>query len=646
VLIIFTYRPEFVHTWGGRSYHNQVTLSRLSNRESLLMVFHLLSTDAVDPELQRLILNKTEGVPFFIEEYVQSLQGLGVIRREDGKILFQGDLQSIAMPSTIQDMIMARVDRLPDGAKAVLRAGSAIEREFTHDLIRAVTGLPEPELLSHLSVLKDAELLYQRGVYPQASYIFRHAVTRDVVYDSILTKRKKILHGKIGKAIEELYKESIDEHYEFLASHYIAGEDYGKGAVYCKWAGRKAEKAASLVDAITYGEKRISCLERLPQTEDVEKSIIDARTTIGLYYIQMNYFFEAKKAVEPVVELALERDYKRRNCQINSILGTHCFVVEEDFPKAFEYLEDALKIAEELNDILSLWNANYWLGAGLAFNANFEKAFYYLEKAMAINVAANALWGVAGLKSTISMFICNFQGKISLGYQTSNEALLLAEESGDIYSKAIAHATHGWSCFCKGFLDEIEGHLLKAINYCEKINLYTFGTMAHSILGDTFFDRGEYRKAQNHYNKAISIAEHRGFMPTYINLQKMALAKSRLMMNEKNFDLQLLYGYVDGNKVRIYEGWMLRYIGEILLNIDAQHMSEANHFIERAIEADRKNDMTFELSRDHVLYADLLSRKGDQTKAKENLSKAIEIFKDCGADGWVEKYEKELAALT
>ncbi|MBW1744134.1 MAG: hypothetical protein JRJ47_12030 [Deltaproteobacteria bacterium] len=154
MLIIFTYRPEFVHTWGGRSYHNQITLNRLSNRESLHMVSHLLGTDAVAPEVERLILGKTEGVPFFIEEFVNSLKGLGVIKREDGKVLFKKDPKFAAIPSTIQDMIMARVDRLSDSAKGVLQAGSVIEREFPHDLIRAVTGLPEAELLSHLSALK------------------------------------------------------------------------------------------------------------------------------------------------------------------------------------------------------------------------------------------------------------------------------------------------------------------------------------------------------------------------------------------------------------------------------------------------------------------------------------------------------------
>ncbi len=148
VMLLFTYRPEYSHTWGSRSFHNQINLNRLSNRESLVMVSPLLGTGDIDPGLQKLIVTKTEGVPFFIEEFVKSLQDLKAIRKEDGRVYLEGDLQSSAVPSTIQDMIMARVDRLPDPAKAVLQAGSVIEREFTHELIGKVTGLPEQELLS------------------------------------------------------------------------------------------------------------------------------------------------------------------------------------------------------------------------------------------------------------------------------------------------------------------------------------------------------------------------------------------------------------------------------------------------------------------------------------------------------------------
>jgi len=245
IFLLFTYRPEFIHTWGGKSYHSQVNLNRLANRENLSMVSHLLDTDDIDRDLEELILEKTEGVPFFIEEFIRSLRDLNIIEREDNRYYLTKDIQKVTIPSTIQDMIMARVDSLPEGAKEVLQTGSIIEREFSYELIKEITALPEKEILSRLSTLKDSELLYERGIYPQSTYIFKHALTREVVYDSILTKRKKQLHEEIGKGIEGLYRDNIDQHYGVLAEHFTESENYEKAAEYAKLAGKKAQASYS-----------------------------------------------------------------------------------------------------------------------------------------------------------------------------------------------------------------------------------------------------------------------------------------------------------------------------------------------------------------------------------------------------------------
>jgi len=241
ILLIFTYRPEFVHTWGGKTYHNHVTLNRLSKRESLLMANNLLGTEAIDTDLEDLILEKTEGIPFFVEEFIKSLKDLHIIKITDNKYHLAKDIQEVTFPSTIQDVIMARVDSLPEGAKDLLQTGSVIEREFSYKLIKRMSSLSQEELLSHLSALKDSELLYERGIFPESTYIFRHSLTREVVYDSITTKRKKKFHENAGKAIEHLYKENINEHFGALAEHYIISDKYEKGAEYSRLAGKKAE---------------------------------------------------------------------------------------------------------------------------------------------------------------------------------------------------------------------------------------------------------------------------------------------------------------------------------------------------------------------------------------------------------------------
>ena len=263
-MLIFTYRPEFVHTWGGKSFHSQITLNRLSNRESLSMLAHLLGSEDIDCDLKDLILEKTEGIPFFVEEFVRSLQDLKIIKKTNNRYHLAKEVQELIIPSTIQDVIMARMDRLPEGAREVLQVGAAIEREFSHELIQEVTGLPERELLSCLSALKDAELLYERGIYPKSTYVFNHALTREVVYDSILTNRRKELHSQIGNAIEDLAGKNIDDYYGILVEHYLLSSHDEKAAHYANLAGKKAAKTGSIPDAIGYARKRIASLERLP----------------------------------------------------------------------------------------------------------------------------------------------------------------------------------------------------------------------------------------------------------------------------------------------------------------------------------------------------------------------------------------------
>jgi len=644
VLLIFTYRPEFVHTWGSKSYHNQLTLHRLSNRESLEMLTSILGTREIEKSLEEIILEKTEGVPFFIEEFIKSLRDLKIIEKRENAYRLSKDTH-VTIPSTIQDVIMARVDSLPERAKEVLQTGSVVEREFSYPLINRVTGLPEKELLSHLSVLKDSELLYERGLYPQSNYIFKHALTREVVYDSILAKRKKKLHEEIGNAIEQLYKDNLSEHFEVLAEHYFLSENYLKSSEYSRLAGRKAEKTASLNDAITYTKKRVTSLERLTQTEDVEKQIIDARTILGLYMAQMTYLVEAKEAIDPIIDLAIERNYKRRLCQIYSILGTYHFFVEENFPEAFKVLEEALRISEEVKDIVGLVLANYWYGCASGWNCEFERSANYFQKALDINTAVRNLWGIAIMKSNLAYFCYYYPGKINLGFQTTQEAVRIAEESGDIYSKSMAYICHGTSCYGKGLLEDAEKYLVKGVGFCERINYDSWNAAARFNLGQTYFRTENFAKSKEHYEKASWVLENIRLWPSWANLAKVGSARSKVMNKEKDVDLTSLYARSRNNKVKAIEGWIQRYIGEILLNIDDQHISEAEHWIQKAIEADQRNGMMFHLGQDYALYAELFKRKGNRPKAQENLGKAIEILKECGADGWVEKYEKQLALL-
>ena len=645
VFLIFTYRPDFVPTWGGRSYHSQVNLNRLSNRETLVMVAHLLGAQEIDGELENLILEKTEGVPFFIEEFVRSLRDLKIIERKNDTFHLAKNAQGMSIPSTIHDVIMAKVDLLPEDARELVQTASAIEREFSFELLKEVTSLPEQQLLSLLSVLKDSELLYERGIYPRSDYVFKHALTQAVVYDSILTKRKKRLHEKIGKSIETVYKENIDQHYGVLTQHYLTCENHVKAAEYYRLAGKKAVKMALLDVAIANANKRVESLEKLDKTDDVVKNIIDARSALGLYNTQIGYIKEAKEAIAPIIDVTLEHGDKRRLSQIYTILGQYSYMIEEDFPKAYRHLGEGLQLSEEISDVISEVLANYNLGLAFSFDCQFDKALYHIEKALRINEAVNNLWGIAVMKSFLSLR-CNWGGQIDLGYQHSKDALQLAEESGDIFSKITAYSLHGFSNYYKGFFGDAIQQLKMATNLGKRIDYILTNAVSGFYLGEALCEIGEYQEAEPYYEGAIRFLENNIWLPSLLNFQKIAFSRAKTRNDEMDVNIESLREMATNNKLRRFEGRMQRYIGEILLHIDKKRISESEHCVRKAIEADGTNGVNFELGRDHVFYGDLLNRKGDQSRAKDNLHKAIEIFKKCGADGWVTRTEKEMAAFS
>jgi len=645
IFLIFTYRPQFVHTWGIKSYHNQLSLHRLSNKESFEMATHILGTKETDRPLEELILEKTEGVPFFIEQFIKSLKDLKIIERKEDVYCLSKDIHQLTIPSTIQDVIMARVDSLPERAKEVLQTGSVVEREFSYPLINRVIGLPEEELLSYLSALKDSELLYERGIYPQSNYIFKHALTREVVYDSILANRRKKLHEEIGKAIEELYKENLWAHYEVLSEHYFLGENYLKSAEYSRLASTKSERVASLNDAITYSKKRVACLERLHRTETVEKQIVDARTVLGLHLHQMYYHAEAREAIDPVVNLARKHNNQKRLSQIYAIMGSYNFIVKEDYPKAFEAYEDALRASEEAKDVITSVIASLGIGSALGWNCEFERSEHYLQQALDINVAANNLWGIAVAKSILAHNLFYPAGRVNLQFKTTDEALGIAEKSGDIFSKAHAYVMHGISCCAKGLTDAARNHLLKGAEFCERIDLQMWYALAQMHLGEIYFEMGDFLRSGEYYKRLVSVLESARLLPSLASFGQVAIVRSKVMNEEKEVNLVSLYDHSRDNKIKVFEGLISKCIAEILLNLDNAEISKAEQWTQKAIEADQRNGMMFHLARDYAFSANVFKRKRQMPEAREDMGRAIEGLKDCGATGWVKKYEDELASL-
>ena len=242
IFIILTNRPKHYYFVKDRSYHQKISLSQLAPESCDEMMAGILQTSEIPSELKKLIFDKTEGNPFFIEEVLKSLTETEIIQKDDNGYALLYPIEQIEIPDTIQDVILSRIDRLEKQAKEALQLASVIGREFTVRLLGRITDLESSlnDLLEELNVL---ELIFQKEYFPELSYMFKHALTHDVAYFTLLKKRRKRLHRLIGNAIEELYADRLGEHYEMLAMHYYEGEEWEKALDYLLKSARKASEA-------------------------------------------------------------------------------------------------------------------------------------------------------------------------------------------------------------------------------------------------------------------------------------------------------------------------------------------------------------------------------------------------------------------
>ena len=270
IMLLLLYRPEYTHPWGSKSYYTKVGLDQLGTDSSGELVKAILEEGEVAPELRQLILNRAAGNPLFMEEFTHTLLENGSIERKDEKYVLRGKASQIQVPDTIQGIIAARLDRLEDNLKRTMQVASVIGRDFAFRILQTITGMREG-LKSNLLNLQGLEFIYEKNLFPELEYIFKHALTQEVAYNSLLLKRRKEIHAKIGRAIEELYAERLEEFYEMLAYHYSRSDRLEKACRYSRLSGEKAEGNYSHREAYGFYKDAIDLLNKLPETVENKK---------------------------------------------------------------------------------------------------------------------------------------------------------------------------------------------------------------------------------------------------------------------------------------------------------------------------------------------------------------------------------------
>src|SRR5208282_1934545 len=274
ILMLVNYRPEYSHHWSNKTYYTQLRLDPLGKESADEMLTALLGRNPDLTALKKLIIERTEGNPFFMEETVEVLLDDGALVR-NGSIKLIKPLAELKIPPTVQAILAARIDRLPADEKDLLQTLAVIGKEFPLSLVHAAAGASADELGRMLDDLQLGEFIYEQPAVGEVEYTFKHALTQDVAYNSLLLQQRKELHRSVGGAIEEIFPDRLTEHYSELAHHFIRAEDWPKALKYSTRAGGQAAQSYSNVEAEQHYARALAAASKLP--------LVEPRTLADLY---------------------------------------------------------------------------------------------------------------------------------------------------------------------------------------------------------------------------------------------------------------------------------------------------------------------------------------------------------------------------
>jgi len=638
VFLMFTYRPEFVHTWGGRSYHSQVNLNRLSNRETLTMVSHLLGTDEFDKEIEHLVLEKTEGVPFFIEELINSLRDQKIIKKKINKYYLAKDIRKATIPTTIHDVIMARIDSLPEGAKELLQTGSVTGREFSHQLIEKTTDFSKDHLLCHLSVLKDSELLYERGIYPQSNYIFKHALTQEVAYDSLLKKKRTELHNKIGKVIENIYEDKLDELCEILAYHCLQGEDWQRAYRYSQEAGLKAYSHSAYEQTLKYFEDALTALTKLPRDKTRIEQEIDLRFHMRSPLVSLGRHGEWGEWISGAESLAREIDDDARLANVLNYLSALHWIQGQHI-KAIELGKKALNFAEKAGHFSYQIATMTHLGIFFFNIGDYPKQIEIHQKVRKLLTGEDAFkqHGLASLPGALSRSMLVL-GMAELGSfdkieEIGNEALEIAERVRNALTLAFVYNFLALSYLRLGEFKPAISLLEKCHELCHYSEVQSMYSVTVGSLGYAYLLAKEPQRALTLLEDGTKEDNLRAsFWPTHPLIILADVYRAVEKVSEAAETVSRALKISDQRGERGFEAWALLVMAGIK-NAAQQH-EEAINWNQRALQQASDLSMRTLVAHCHLGLAESYLDLGNVKQAQFENETALEMYQSLGMTYW------------
>jgi class 3 adenylate cyclase/tetratricopeptide (TPR) repeat protein len=652
LLLLVNYRPEYQHGWGSKTYYTQLRLDPLPPVSADELLQALLGDDASLQPLTQLLIARTEGNPFFLEESVRTLVETGVLVGEHGAYCLAQAIPTIQVPATVQAVLAARIDRLPPEEKRLLQTAAVIGTEVPLPLLQAIAELPEDAVQRGLAHLQAAEFVYETRLFPEHEYTFKHALTHEVAYSGLLQERRRVLHAHIVEALEMLAGDRRAEHVERLAHHALRGEVWDKAVAFNRQAGSRAVTRSAYREAVAYFEQALAALENLPERHDTLEQAIDLRCDLRNALLPLAEYARILDHLHAAEALAERLGDPQRLGQIARLL-CYSFSVMGEHDNAIAAGQRALTLATTSGAFDVQVLAQVVLGLVYSASGNFRQALDISRQALASHTGelryahfGQVLLPTVGSCAHIAWSLAEL-GSFTEGRAMGEAAVQTAEGADHPYSLAVALTWLGLLSRRQGVLYRAIPILERGLALCQTADFPQVLAQFASILGATYALAGRTVEALPLLDQVLECVVT-GNPILFHALVLTELSEALLLVGRADEASALATRLLDLSRThpgRGYQAHAYRLLGDIAVRCDPPDVAQAEVHYQQALTLADELGLRPLQAHCHRGLGTLYAATGQREQARTELSTAIEMYQSMEMTFWLPQTEAALAQV-
>jgi class 3 adenylate cyclase/tetratricopeptide (TPR) repeat protein len=652
LLLLVNYRPEYQHGWRNKTYYTQLRLDPLPPASAEALLQSLLGDDAGLVPLKQRLIEQTQGNPFFLEESVRTLVETQVLVGNQGAYRLARALPSIRVPATVQAVLAARIDRMPPEEKQLLQTAAVIGTEVPLPLLQAMAEAPEESLRLGLAHLQAAEFLYETRLFPDIEYTFKHALTQQVAYETLLQERRRALHASIVVALEALAGDRVAEEVERLAHHALRGEMWDKALAYCRQAGERAMARSASREAVGYFEQALNTLPHLPEQRNTLEQAIDLRLALRTALFPSGDFGRILAALREAEALAAALDDPHRLAQVSFFLSNYFYNMGAH-DQAIATAQRALALATAGGEVILHALANRYLGMAYQAQGDYRRAIDCFRQTVASLDGArrHERLGEPTLPAVISSAFlawCHAElGTFVEGSALGGEGLRIAEVVNHPASLMMASWGIGLLALHQGDLPRALPLLERAVCICQEADLPVWFPRMAASLGAAYTLAGRVADAVPLLTQAMeqTIATE---TVVYQALCHLSLGEAQMLaghLEEAQALAEHALALARERQEQSHQAYALRLLGEIAARREPPESDQAGDYYRQALVLGEELGMRPLVAHCHLGLGKLYATIGRRAEARAELSASIELYRVMDMTFWLPQAESALAQV-